>query len=153
MPICLDFHHDLSQSIIPQHYWQPTTDTNFGRYVTGAKLEKPIFLDHLNGGGFGLTVAEACKGNSTHIRRWNEVAELGGKATVQVRVWVFHTSVWKRQISTRDQTIHRKAITLRQFVRHLGTTMRDYLKVQTGQLITNDDLVILAAVHVSAGSW
>lgn len=88
MPICLDFFHDLCRSVIPQRYWQPVTDSNCGRYVVGAKLEKPIFLDHLDGRGLGLTVAQACEGTGTHIRGWYEVAELGGKATTQVRLWV-----------------------------------------------------------------
>lgn len=87
MPICLDFRHDLSSSIVPQRYWQPTTDSNCGRYVTGAKLQKPVFLDHLIGKGFGLTVEEACNGKGAHLRRWNEAVELGGKANIQLRIW------------------------------------------------------------------
>lgn len=88
MPICLDFYNDLCKSVIPQRYWQPVTDSNCGRYVVGAKLEKPIFFDHLDGRGLGLTVGQACEGTGTHLRGWHEVAELGGKATTQVRLWV-----------------------------------------------------------------
>ncbi|EIM90824.1 uncharacterized protein STEHIDRAFT_144352 [Stereum hirsutum FP-91666 SS1] len=157
MPICLDFRHDPSISIIPQRYWQPTTDSNCGRYVTGAKLQNPIFLDHLNGKGFGLTVEEACNGQGAHLRRWNETVELGGKANIQLRIWL-HADAWQRQISTRDQKLRKNTIPLRQFVKQLGNTVRDYLKSyslfsETGQLINDDDIVILAAVHVSAGSW
>ncbi|EIM92834.1 uncharacterized protein STEHIDRAFT_152138 [Stereum hirsutum FP-91666 SS1] len=157
MPICLDFYHDLCRSVIPQRYWQPVTDSNCGRYVVGAKLEKPIFLDHLDGRGLGLTVAQACEGTGTHIRGWYEVAELGGKATTQVRLWL-HDEPWQRQIGIRDQTQEKNPITLRHFVRHLGTSMKDYLKnhplySKTGQLIAADDLLILGTVHISAGSW
>lgn len=99
MPICLDFRHDLSSSIIPQHFWQPISNKSCGRYVTGATLEKPIFFDHLSGGGFGLTVEEACNGLGAHLRRWNEVVELGGKATMQLRLWValsYSGRTWSR---------------------------------------------------------
>ncbi|EIM80487.1 uncharacterized protein STEHIDRAFT_115916 [Stereum hirsutum FP-91666 SS1] len=162
-PVFLDFYRrPAAPTVIIQKYWQPTTETDRERFVKDdeVKLEDTIFLRHEGvEGALGVTVEEAVHGEGTHLKGWKETANLGDKASAQIRLWFPECKPWRRQVQTRDQTSSKNPILLKGFVQHIGRSIEAYfeknpaLRSFSGEPLTSKELIILGAVHVSAGSW
>ncbi|KAI0044771.1 hypothetical protein FA95DRAFT_1608292 [Auriscalpium vulgare] len=152
-------------TVIPQRLWYPHSVTDQRQYVAQARLELPVFFVHANG-ALGLTLANAAAGNFHTLRGSQAAAPIGGKSSTHLRIaWPGYKD-YKRQFQTRDETFERKPITLEKFVRHVARSVDAFLqhcevdvaveapRWRIGENgITRNDIYVMGAVHVSAGSW
>ena len=73
---------------------------------------------------------------------------------------------FRRQISTRDDTVHHSTVTLSKFAQHVGRSVDAFLKTAQvnwvnpapqwligGRGIQPHEIIIIGATQVSSGSW
>ncbi|KAH9173763.1 hypothetical protein EDB89DRAFT_1849715, partial [Lactarius sanguifluus] len=141
-------------SVVPQSMWSPYTATDWRQYVEEAVLQKPIFFEGVDG-RLGLPLEAAAAGRCHDLRNAQEFAPLGGKSTTHIRIAVSVISPdYKRQVAIRDETSKRNPITISRFAQHIGRSVDAFLKWQIGlSCIQRSNIIVIGAIHVSAGSW
>ncbi|KAF8269729.1 hypothetical protein EI94DRAFT_1573197 [Lactarius quietus] len=149
--------------------WSPYSDIADRRqHVEKAKLQMPIFFEDEDG-ALGISLGTPIHGQSHVLRNANDPAPLGHKTTIHFRIVWPGYKAFKRQIPIRDESRTRKPITMARFVSQVGRTVDTFLQVcesdsgcddgrhkpwQIGAGgIQRSDIVLIGAVHVSAGSW
>ncbi|KAH8989131.1 hypothetical protein EDB92DRAFT_2004587 [Lactarius akahatsu] len=164
----LDYSNRATQgTVVPQRRWIPAGEVDIQRHVEDADLQLPIYFVNSNGSiGFPLPdILRGCVGN---LHNANGFAPLGGRSTTHVRINWPGYRYWKRQFSTRDDTSARNPVTLKRFMKHVGTSVDKFLRecMAHGQTatdprwqigghggITQAEVKVIGAIHVSAGSW
>ncbi|KAI9439233.1 hypothetical protein H4582DRAFT_1851949 [Lactarius indigo] len=165
----LDYSSRATQgTVVPQRRWTPAADGgDIKRHVEGADLQLPIYFVNRNG-SIGFPLPDILQGCDHNLHNANGFAPLGGRATTHIRInWPGYWC-WKRQIATRDETHARNPITLARFMRRVGTSVDKFLRecMTPGQTatdprwkiglhggITQAEVKVIGAIHVSAGSW
>ncbi|KAH9036451.1 hypothetical protein EDB85DRAFT_1862120 [Lactarius pseudohatsudake] len=148
----LDYSCRATQgTIVPQKRWTPPDDVDIRRHVEDADLQLPIYFVNSNG-SIGFPLPDILRGCDRDLHNANSIATLGGRSTTHIRInWPGYI-YWKRQVATRDETRERNPITLARFMRHVGTSVDKFLRVRHGG-ITQAEVKVIGAIHVSAGSW
>ncbi|KAF8261602.1 hypothetical protein EI94DRAFT_1745588 [Lactarius quietus] len=154
-------------TVVPQRRWSPTDEVDFRRHVEGAVLELPIFFVHRNG-SVGFPLPDISRGCDRELRNANGFAPLGGRTITHIRISWPGYKYWKRQIATRDETHARDPITMARFMKHVGMSVDKFFREcmlngivstdprwQIGMHggITQGEVKVIGAIHVSAGSW
>ncbi|KAH9975061.1 hypothetical protein BGW80DRAFT_128295 [Lactifluus volemus] len=168
----LDFRASTTPgTVLPQVRWFPENPADFRRFVIDAVLQFPIFFVNQTG-VVGFHLEDILQGSEQDLARdlqnGNGQAPLGGRTTTHIRInWPGYPT-WRRQIPTQDETHAHNPITLTRFMRHVGTSVNNFLRLceannhvpntpwiigQHHGGITRRQVRVIGAVHVSAGSW
>ncbi|KAI0044765.1 hypothetical protein FA95DRAFT_1608289 [Auriscalpium vulgare] len=146
--------------VIPQRLWTPT-----GR-VSNRQLQLPIWFFNISG-GLGLPLVSAAAGHVEMLACAQERMEFGGAHSTHIRInWPGYDE-WHRQVRTRDETAEQRPITRDRWARHVGRSVELFLQqcgTPTGYAdprwqvgpngnIVRENIVVIGAVHVHAGSW
>ncbi|KAI9433275.1 hypothetical protein H4582DRAFT_2082427 [Lactarius indigo] len=146
-------------TVVPQRMWSPHSALDRQRHVERAMLQMPIFFEGEDR-RLGFSLAASADGRCHSLRDGNHVAPLGQKASTYIRIAWPGYKEFKRQVPTREPT---------SFAQQIGRTVgaflqgcelepgcvddrRELWKIGAGG-IQSSDIVIIGAVHVSAGSW
>ncbi|KAF8269740.1 hypothetical protein EI94DRAFT_1573312, partial [Lactarius quietus] len=148
--------------------WSPQSAIDRRQYVEQAKLQIPVFFENKDG-GLGVSLGASSGGQWHALRDENDPAPLGQKTTTHIRIFWPGYKEFKRQIPIRDESRARNPITMAKFVAQVGRTLNTFLQVcelDSGRNddrskiwrigpcgIQHSDIVVIGAVHVSAGSW
>ncbi|KAH9176499.1 hypothetical protein EDB89DRAFT_1902839 [Lactarius sanguifluus] len=155
-------------TVVPQTMWAPHTVTDKKQHVEEAVLQMPIFFEGVDG-KLGLSLEASAAGRCHGLRNAQEFAPLGQKSTTHIRiVWPGYKD-FKRQVQIRDETSEHNPITISRFAHHIGRSVDAFLKAcEPDPGSTNDrrelwvigppgiqrsDIIVIGAIHVSAGSW
>lgn len=156
-------------TVVPQRGWVPADEVDIRRHVASAVLQLPIFFVNHNG-GLGFRLPDILRGCDRELHNANSFATLGGKYTTHVRIHWPGYEYWKRQIATRDETHARNPITMARFMRHIGASVDKFFReclskgyvatdprwqitMPGGGGITAEEVKVIGAIHISAGSW
>ncbi|KAI9463777.1 hypothetical protein F5148DRAFT_194849 [Russula earlei] len=165
-PLLIDFSVATTRgTVVPQRRWTPTDEVDVRRHVESAALQLPIFFINRRG-GVGFRLLDILQGRDRDLDHGDREAPLGGRTTTHIRInWPSYGD-WKRQIPAKDETYSRNPITLARFMRHVGTSVDKFFnqcmasdhvadpRWRIGmQGITQSDVKIIGAVHVSSGTW
>ncbi|KAN0131708.1 hypothetical protein V8E53_010550 [Lactarius tabidus] len=165
----LDRGTTVSGSVVPQKMWSPHSAIDRRRYIERAELQMPVFFECKDGEALGLSLEVSIDGPGHILRVANDLAPLGQKTTTHIRIAWPGYKTFKREIPIRDDSGERNAITMAKFVGRVGRTVDKFLQAceldpdcvdDPGKLwrigpggIQRSDIIIIAAVHISAGSW
>ncbi|KAF8274597.1 hypothetical protein EI94DRAFT_1825553 [Lactarius quietus] len=155
-------------TVVPQTMWCPHAATDKRQYVEEAVLHMPIFFEGVDG-KLGLSLEASAMGRCNGLRNAQQFAPLGNKSMTCIRIIWPGYKEFKRQVQTRDETIEHNPITLSRFAQHIGRSVDAFLKTRQPVLGTSDnrhekwrigprgiqpsDIIVIGAIHVSAGSW
>lgn len=152
-------------TVVPQTLWAPHTITDKRNHVEDAVLQLPIFFQRTDG-HLGLTLEAAAAGRCHGLVGAQDLAPLGNKSTTHIRIVWPGCVEFKRQVQIRDETSQRNPITTFRFAYHIGRSVDAFFRsfqVDAGRPnprwrigvdgIRPSEIVIIGAVHVSAGSW
>ncbi|KAH9165183.1 hypothetical protein EDB89DRAFT_1911588 [Lactarius sanguifluus] len=154
-------------TILPQQRWTPADEVDVRRHVEGAALQLPIYFVKRDG-SIGFPLPDILRGYDRDLHNANNFAPLGGRTTTHIRINWPGYRYWKRQVATRDETHARNPITLGRFMKHIGTSVDKFLRecMAHGSVatesrwqigghggITQAEVKLIGAIHVSAGSW
>ncbi|KAH9179141.1 hypothetical protein EDB89DRAFT_775340 [Lactarius sanguifluus] len=155
-------------TVVPQKMWSPRTATDKRQHVKEAELQMPIFFEAKDG-RLGISLGASIGGKCNVLRDADVPAPLGQKTTTHIRIVWLGYKMYKRQIPTRDESRAHKPITMARFVRLVGRTVDAFLRaceLDSGCAdgrrklwrigpggIQRNDIIIVGAVHVSAGTW
>ncbi|KAN0131711.1 hypothetical protein V8E53_010553, partial [Lactarius tabidus] len=152
-------------TVVPQNMWSPHSDAERRRYVERAELQLPVFFEDKDG-GLGLSLEASIDGPGHVLRDANDLALLGQTTTTHIRIVWPGYKMFKRQIPIRDESSARNAITMSRFVGQVGRTVDNFLRVHPECVddprkqwrigpggVQRSDIIIIGAVHISAGSW
>jgi len=165
----LDYNMGATQgTVVPQRRWTPADEVGVGRFVESAVLQLPIFFVNCNG-GLGFRLPDILRGCVQDLHNADGFAPLGGRYTTHIRINWPGYGYWKRQVAIRDETHARNPITVARFMKHVASSVDKFLREciskryvvadrrwQIGIVpegITADEVKIIGAIHVSAGSW
>ncbi|KAI0260365.1 hypothetical protein BC834DRAFT_900958 [Gloeopeniophorella convolvens] len=163
--LLLDYHTgNIGGTVVRQRRWLPRNEVDVRRHIEDATLQLPVFFVARDGTlGYGLQ--SILQNAEYHLRDGYQPAPLGGVTTTTIRIGWPGYQDWKRQIQARDETSERRQITLARFMKYIGTSVDRFFKdsgvdhpagsssgIGIGG-ITQRDVRIIGAVHVSAGSW
>lgn len=154
-------------TVVPQRMWAPQSALDRARHVVWAQLQMPIFFE--GEGRLGISLVEATNGRCHGLRDANNFAPLGPKSSTYIRIIWPGYKEFKRQVPTREPSSTHNPINIASFARRIGRTVDAFLQVcelDPGCVddrlelwrigpggIQGGDIVIIGAVHVSAGSW
>ncbi|KAI9442285.1 hypothetical protein H4582DRAFT_2054763 [Lactarius indigo] len=155
-------------TVVPQTMWTPHTITDQKQHVEDAVLQMPIFFEGMDG-RLGLSLEAAATGRCHGLRNAQEFAPLGQKSTTHIRIlWIGYKD-FKRQVQIRDETSEHNPITISRFAHHIGRSVDAFLKACEPDPVCTDnrrerweigpngirrrDIIVIGAIHVSAGSW
>ncbi|KAH9034898.1 hypothetical protein EDB85DRAFT_1945999 [Lactarius pseudohatsudake] len=155
-------------TVVPQTMWAPHTITDKKQHVEEAVLQMPIFFEG-GDGRLGLTLEASAAGRCHGLRNAQEFAPLGHKSTTHIRIAWLGYKDFKRQVQIRDETSEHNPITISRFAHHIGRSVDAFLKAcESDSGCTDDrrkrweigpcgirrsDIIVIGAIHVSAGSW
>jgi len=162
----LDYSIKITQgTVVPQRRWTPADEVDIRRHVEEATLQLPVFFVNRNG-AVGFLLSDILQGRDHELHNRDSQASLGGKSTTHIRINWPGYAYWRRQIPTRDETYLRNPITVGRFMRHVATSVNNFMthcstngpgadpRWRIGlQGIMQSHIKIIGAVHVSAGSW
>ncbi|KAI0248869.1 hypothetical protein BJV78DRAFT_1114999, partial [Lactifluus subvellereus] len=144
--------------VVPQTLWLPHSVTDRRQHVLEAELQMPIFFECSNG-GLGLSLDDTFNGRFQNLLRAQQFAPLGYKTTTHIRIgWPGYVE-FRRQVQIRDETAQRNPVTMSRFALHLARSVDAFLRLYRWRIgqgpdsIMRNDIMIIGAVHVSAGSW
>jgi hypothetical protein len=157
-------------TVVPQTMWSPNTVTDKRQHVEEAVLQMPIFFEGIDG-RLGLPLEDSAAGRCHGLRNAQQFAPLGQKSTTHIRIGWPGYKHFKRQVQIRDETSEHNPITISRFAHHIGRSVDAFLK-GPGELdpeysdtakrnqwqigsngIQRNDIIVIGAIHVSAGSW
>ncbi|KAH9016218.1 hypothetical protein EDB84DRAFT_1443208 [Lactarius hengduanensis] len=155
-------------TVVPQTMWAPHTVTDKKQHVEEAVLQMPIFFEGVDG-KLGLSLEASAAGRCHGLRNAQQFAPLGQKSTTHIRiVWPGYKD-FKRQVQIRDETSEHNPITISRFAHHIGRSVDAFLKACEPDRVSTDDrrelwvigppgiqrsdIIVIGAIHVSAGSW
>ena len=149
-------------TVLPQRRWTPADEVDIRRHVEEATLQLPVFFINRNG-SVGFSLPDILQGQDRDLCHRDSQASLGGRATTHIRINVSsHTPLlvtkvfilvcrllsqwpgcenWKRQIPTRDETYARNPITLGRFMKHVGTSVNNFMTVGFSVLPLSSSLI------------
>ncbi|KAN0134027.1 hypothetical protein V8E53_008245 [Lactarius tabidus] len=156
-------------TVVPQTMWSPNTVTDKRQHVEEAVLQLPIFFEGIDG-RLGLSLEDSAAGRCHGLRNAQQFAPLGQKSTTHIRIGWPGYKDFKRQVQIRDETSEHNPITISRFAHHIGRSVDAFLKAcetdpvypdnvkrnqwQIGsQGIQRNHIIVIGAIHVSAGSW
>ncbi|KAN0131007.1 hypothetical protein V8E53_011140 [Lactarius tabidus] len=155
-------------TVVPQTMWSPHSVSDRRQHVEMGKLQMPVFFEHKDR-ALGFSLEASVDGQCHVLQHANVHAPLGHKSTTQIRIIWPGYKTFKRQIPIRDQSSKRNPITRAKFLGQVGRTVDAFLRAReldSGCVddrsklwqigpggIHRGDIVIIGAVHVSAGSW
>jgi len=157
-------------TVVPQTMWSPRSATDMRQHVESAELQMPIFFEDKDG-GLGISLGACIDGRCRFLRDPTSPAPLGQKSTTHIRILWPGYKEFKRQTSLRDESRTRNPITMAKFVGQVGRIVNTFLQVceldpkstdKRRELwrirpghggIQPSHIMIIGAVHVSAGSW
>ena len=163
MSLPLDFSVRMTQgTVVPQRRWTPAVEVDIRRHVEEATLQLPVFFVNRHG-GVGFSLPDILQGHDHDLSNRDSQAPLGGRSTTHIRINVrphipiLVTKVfmlvcrllsqwpgygdWKRQIATRDETYARNPITLGRFMKHIGTSVNNFMNVSFSLLPLSPSLI------------
>ncbi|KAI9454395.1 hypothetical protein BJY52DRAFT_1122811, partial [Lactarius psammicola] len=143
-----------SGSVVPQEMWPLRNVHDMKRYVVQVSLRMPIFFEGVDG-RLGLSLEAAAAGRCHGLRNAQEfIPTRAYSSTTHIRIlWPGYKN-YKRQVQIRDDTSAHNPITISRFVHHIGRSVDAFLKWQIGPGgIQRSDIIVIGAIHVSAGSW
>ena len=159
----LDFSVRMTQgTVVPQRRWTPADEVDIRRHVEEATLQLPVFFVNRNG-GVGFSLPDILQGRDHDLYNRDSQASLGGKSTTFIRINVSsHIPIlvtkgfmlvcrllsqwpgyecWKRQIPTRDETHSKNPITISRFMKHVGTSVNNFMNVSFSLLPLSPSLI------------
>ena len=168
----LDFSVKLTQgTVVPQRRWSPADEVDIRRHVEEATLQLPVFF--VRNGGIGFWLPDILQGRDQDLYNRDFQASFGGRATTHIRINVssrtlvlvakgFHRRLlsqwpgydnWKRQIPTKDETYARNPITLGRFMKHVGTSVNNFITVSILLLPLSPSLIGSRDFLALYGEW
>ncbi|KAH9034899.1 hypothetical protein EDB85DRAFT_966951 [Lactarius pseudohatsudake] len=155
-------------TVVPQTMWTPHTITDKKQHVEEAVLQMPIFFEGVDG-RLGLTLEASAAGRCHGLRNALQVVPLGQNSTTHIRIAWLGYKDFKRQVQIRDETSKHSPISISRFAHHIGRSVDTFLKAyepdpgctddrrkmwEIGPCgIRRNDIMVIGAIHVSAGSW
>ncbi|KAN0130991.1 hypothetical protein V8E53_011124 [Lactarius tabidus] len=155
-------------TVVPQMMWSPHSASDRRQHVEMGELQMPVFFEDRDG-ELGFSIEASVDGQYHGLRHANDLAPLGQKTTTHIRIIWPGYRTFKRQIPIRDDSSAHNPITMAKFLCQVGRTVDNFLRVcelvpgcvdDRGKLwridsggIQRSDIIIIGAVHVSAGSW
>ncbi|KAH9054250.1 hypothetical protein EDB87DRAFT_1647319 [Lactarius vividus] len=155
-------------TVVPQTMWAPHTVTDQKQHVEEAVLQTPIFFEGVDG-QLGLPLEASAAGRCHGLRNAQEFAPLGHKSTTHIRISWLGYKDFKRQVQIRDETSEHNPITISRFAHHIGRSVDAFLKVGSSDSLSaihvckkweigphgiqRSNIIVIGAIHVSAGSW
>ncbi|KAI0037472.1 hypothetical protein FA95DRAFT_1568144 [Auriscalpium vulgare] len=147
-------------TVVPQRLWA-------GSDCDGV-LQMPIFFLHEDG-SLGVPLKTACGGNLNRVCGINDEASLGGNIVMNLLVVWKGYKDWKRLLRIRDETVHRRPITLKTLLRQIGLFVDAFLglcqedpaprsascqwHIGGANGISRDEVVLIGVIHVAADCW
>jgi len=125
----------------------------------------PIFFESVEG-ILGISLETAASGRCHALRGAKEYAPLGRRFTTDIRICWPGYKAFKREVQIRDEANVCNPITISKFAYHIGRSVDAFLKAcepdpgctdfkwqidPSG--IQRSDIMVIGAIHVSAGSW
>ncbi|KAN0139787.1 hypothetical protein V8E53_002449 [Lactarius tabidus] len=156
-------------TVVPQTMWSPLSSIDIRRHIERAELQIPVFFEDKDG-RVGISLGACIDGQCrVLLRDPTGRAPLGQRSTTHVRiVWPGYKE-FKRQIPLRDESRARNPITMAKFVDRVGRSVNAFLQlceldsksedVRREQWrigpdgIQRHDIMLIGAIHVSAGTW
>ncbi|KAH9008421.1 hypothetical protein EDB83DRAFT_2587247 [Lactarius deliciosus] len=146
-------------TVVPQRMWFPHSALDRRRHVERAQLQMPIFFEGEDR-RLGISLTASTGGRRHSLRDANHLAPLGQKSSTYIRIAWPGYKEFNRQVPTREPT---------NFARQIGRTVdaflqareldpgcvddrRELWRIGPGG-VRSSDILIIGAVHVSAGSW
>ncbi|KAH9055024.1 hypothetical protein EDB87DRAFT_1795435 [Lactarius vividus] len=139
--------------------WSPCSALDRRRHVERAQLQMPIFFEGEDQ-RLGISLTVSTGGRCHSLRNANHPAPLGQKSSTYIRIAWPGYKEFNRQVLTREPT---------NFARQIGRTVDAFLQAREldpgcvdarHELwrigpggVQSCDILIIGAVHVSAGSW
>ncbi|KAI0260366.1 hypothetical protein BC834DRAFT_549127 [Gloeopeniophorella convolvens] len=166
-PPLLDFRVDTTAgSVVRQRRWHPANEVDVRRHIEDAALQLPVFFVS-HDGTLGYRLQDILQNTEYHLRNGYQPAPLGGRTTTHIRIGWQGYPDWRRQIPARDETSERRPITLSRFMKYIATSVDKFFRdngvqdpAEPGQPwaigqggVTQNDVKIIGAVHISAGCW
>ncbi|KAH9987915.1 hypothetical protein BJV74DRAFT_773696, partial [Russula compacta] len=144
-------------TVVPQIMWSPSSIEDRAQFGGDAELQMPVFFEGVDG-KLGLSLEAAASGRCDSLVNARQPSPLGQKSVTNIRITWLGYKEFKRQIQIRDETREHNPITIAKFAHQLGRSVDVFLKRRAqwriGQGgIERGDIMIIGAVHVSAGSW
>ncbi|KAI9439537.1 hypothetical protein H4582DRAFT_1812696 [Lactarius indigo] len=144
-------------TVVPQTMWSPHIISDRRQHVEDAALQMPIFFVGIDG-RLGLSLQAAAAGRCHGLRNAQNFSPLGQKSTTHIRIAWLGYKYFRRQVPIRDETSEHNPITISRFAHHIGRSVDAFLRVSrifssTKDNTCADDIIVIGAVHVSAGSW
>jgi len=155
-------------TVVPQTMWSPHSASHRRQHIEMGKLQMPVFFEGEDR-ALGVSLGASVDGQCNVLRHANDPAPLSQKTTTHIRIIWPGYKKFKRQFPIRDESSERNPITMAKFLGQVGRTVDTFLRVcevDSGCVderskqwrigpggIQRDDIVIIGAVHVSAGSW
>ncbi|KAI9434974.1 hypothetical protein H4582DRAFT_2100711 [Lactarius indigo] len=152
-------------TVVPQRIWSLRPITDRWQHVGEAVLQMPIFFEGIDG-RLGLSLEAAAAGRCHGLRNAQEFVPLGQKLSTSIRIAWQGYKDFKRRVQIRDATSEHNPITIARFAHHIGRSVDAFLKTcgpdpdpTNGRWqirpfgIQRCDIIVIGAVHVSAGSW
>ncbi len=93
-------------TVVPQTLWAPQNRNDFRQHVEEADLQLPIFFIHKNG-SLGLSLEDAVNAASrgSNLRDAGIQAQLGGKTTTHIRIWVGSSHLMRLRRTCIDSSL------------------------------------------------
>ncbi|KAI0266702.1 hypothetical protein BC834DRAFT_109823 [Gloeopeniophorella convolvens] len=159
-------------TVVPQTMWEPQSITDRRQHVEEAELQMPIFFIRTDG-TVGISLEDAASGRCDTLFNARSPAPLAGRTTTHIRIAWLGYKEFKRQVQIRDETAARNPVTISKFAQHVGRSVVAFLNSdrqldqncsdprcgkwridpQGGLDLQPKNLIVIGAVHVSAGSW
>ncbi|KAI0270565.1 hypothetical protein BC834DRAFT_861988 [Gloeopeniophorella convolvens] len=159
-------------TVVPQRIWGPRNPADIRRYVTGdVQLNLPVFFTKRDG-SVGLPLVSAAAGDCMSLLKASSTAPVGEGHTADIHInWCGYAD-WVTQIMIRDQTPHRRTITLEKLAKRIASGVIRFLegperreqaqgrrdqeyrkwRVEREQ-INKRRIWLIGLVQVSQGSW
>ncbi|KAN0131208.1 hypothetical protein V8E53_010912 [Lactarius tabidus] len=127
-------------------------------HVEMGELQMPVFFEDRDG-ELGFSIEASVDGQYHGLRHANDLAPLGQKTTTHIRIIWPGYRTFKRQIPIRDDSSAHNPITMAKFLCQVCELVPGCVddrgklwRIDSGG-IQRSDIIIIGAVHVSAGSW
>ncbi|KAI9433277.1 hypothetical protein H4582DRAFT_2101681 [Lactarius indigo] len=145
-------------TVVPQRMWSPHSALDRRRHVERAQLQMPIFFEGEDR-RLGIPLAASTNSRCHSLRDASHLALHGQKSSTYIRIAWPGYKEFKRQVPIREQGFtHQIGRAVDAFLQACELDpgcvddRRELWRIGPGG-VQSGDILIIGAVHISAGSW
>ncbi|KAN0082411.1 hypothetical protein V8E55_008206, partial [Tylopilus felleus] len=153
---------------VPQTIYQPQSQGDKERYVSGAKLQPPIIFYKPGSPEWGVPLQDLLSKQPDQLAGGNEPAFTSCGPSIGIRVHWPGYPPWHKQVPTKDYTSKRSMICRERLAKLVAKCIKQYMETLSQQVMERgsdlrwrvgtfgigvDDVVLVSLHHVSQGSW